>query len=415
MKAAEDKLMKYRSFWTAVAVFPAILLAAFASAQPRFAPIPETALLSGSPLHVPLDGIAGEGEALTYTVEVSDPLVTAKVFSGNRSLRIDVATFGTMVFQLFDTRANRATNRIATLAAAGFYNGVIFHRIIDNFVIQGGDPTGTGGGGSELGNFDDQFHVNLQHNRTGLLSMAKVDDDTNDSQFFITEGPQRHLDFNHTIFGILVEGESVRQAVSNVAVDPANFDRPIVDVVMQSVTTFPDTQNAVLMLSAPEGSTGAADVTVTVANEAGASTSQTFRVNVTPDTINSPPFLADIPGAGNSRQHQHHLSAGGDRRRGRRVRVFGSDDTFIEWPSRAVDGIAELAALGRLQYRALDHRPGHGADRPAPSHGRDGSHRRRDRLSNRDRRCRGSSRHVVTTTRRRLARRLSLVVPVALT
>jgi cyclophilin family peptidyl-prolyl cis-trans isomerase len=81
-------------------------------------------------------------------------------------------------------------------------------------VIQGGDPTGTGSGGSPLGDFDDQFHVDLQHNRTGILSMAKSFDDTNDSQFFITEGAQRHLDFNHSIFGILVEGESVRQSIS---------------------------------------------------------------------------------------------------------------------------------------------------------------------------------------------------------
>lgn len=272
-----------------------IAVAAASFAQPRFGPIPATQLLAGSPLHVPLDGIDPSGQALTYTAVVSDPLVTATVIAGNRSLRIQVAAHGTMVFQLFDGRVRRATNRIATLADSGFYNGLIFHRIINDFVIQGGDPTGTGSGGSQLGNFADKFHVDLQHNRSGLLSMAKSTDDTNDSQFFITEGPQRHLDFNHSIFGVLVEGESVRQQISNVAVDPTNGDRPVVDVVMESVSTFVDTQNAVLMLKAPEGATGAVDVTVTVQNTGGASTIQTFRVNVTPDTIDSPPFLADIP------------------------------------------------------------------------------------------------------------------------
>jgi len=279
----------------AVLVVSGVAIAAASFAQPRFTPIPASTLLAGSPLHVPLDGIDPSGQALTYTVVVSDPLVTATVVAGSRSLRIQVATYGTMVFQLFDGRVRRVTNRIATLADSGFYNGVIFHRIINDFVIQGGDPTGTGAGGSSLGNFDDKFHVDLQHNRTGLLSMAKAADDTNDSQFFITAGVQRHLDFNHSIFGLLIEGESVRQQISNVAVDPSNGDRPVTDVVMESVSTFVDTQNAVLMLKAPEGATGAVDVTVTVQNSAGASTSQTFRVNVTPDTIDSPPFLADIP------------------------------------------------------------------------------------------------------------------------
>jgi len=284
--------MKQRR-WIVFTAIGALALATTSVAQPRFTSIPTSTLLAGSPLHLPLDGIDPSGQALTYTAVVSDPLVTATVLSGNRSLRIDVATHGTMVFQLFDGRVRRVTNRIAALADSGFYDGVTFHRIVDNFVIQGGDPTGTGSGGSELGNFDDKFHVDLQHNRTGFLSMAKSMDDTNDSQFFITEGPQRHLDFNHSIFGLLVEGEAVRAQISSVAVD-AN-DRPVADVVMETVQTFADTQNAVLMLKAPEGATGAVDVTVTVQNLAGASTSQTFRVNVTPDTVDSPPFLADIP------------------------------------------------------------------------------------------------------------------------
>ena len=277
---------------TAAFTIASLAIAATSLAQPRFTPIPASQLLAGSPLHVPLDGIDPSGQALSYTAVVSDPLVSATVIAGNRSLRIQVAAHGTMVFQLFDGRVRRATDRIAALADSGFYNGLIFHRIINDFVIQGGDPTGTGSGGSPLGNCADKFHIDLQHNRSGLLSMAKSTDDTNDSQFFITEGAQRHLDFNHSIFGVLVEGESVRQQVSNVAVDPGNGDRPVVDVVMESVSTFVDTQNAVLMLKAPEGTTGAVDVTITVQNTGGASTSQTFRVNVTPDTIDSPPFLA---------------------------------------------------------------------------------------------------------------------------
>lgn len=264
-----------------------------ASSQPTLPTIPETSLLGGSPLHISLDGRDASGGRLSYTVITSGELVTATLLSGNRSVRIEVENFGDLVFQLFDGRAPRATNHIVELANSGFYDGVTFHRILDGFVIQGGDPTGTGTGGSPLGTFDDQFHVQLQHNRTGVLSMAKGLDDTNDSQFFITEGPQRHLDFNHTIFGILVEGEDVRERISSVAVDADG--RPLTAVVMRTVRSFIDEENAVVMLQAPEGATGAADVTVTVRNERGQEAHQTFRVDVTPDTIDSPPFLADIP------------------------------------------------------------------------------------------------------------------------
>ncbi len=263
--------------------------------QPSLEEIPETNILSGSPLHIPLRGQDAAGQAISYTATTSDGLVTATALEGNRSLRIRVADFGVMVFELFDGRARRATDRIAELADGGFYNGVIFHRVIDNFVIQGGDPTGTGTGGSELPNFADQFHVDLQHNRTGLLSMAKAVDDSNNSQFFVTEGPQRNLDFQYSIFGILVRGEDVREAISNVAVGGDEGDRPVDDVVIEAAESFVDEQNGVLMLKAPEGATGSVNVTVTARNPSGQEASRTFRVNVTPDTINSAPFLADIP------------------------------------------------------------------------------------------------------------------------
>jgi len=273
--------------WAIPALLPAVALA-----QPTLPPVGEVPLLGGSPLLLTLDA-EGDGP-LTYTVESSDALVTATVLAGNRSLRMQVAGFGEMVFELFDFAVPRATGHIVELADSGFYDGVIFHRVLDDFVIQGGDPTGTGSGGSSLGVFDDQFHVDLQHNRRGVLSMAKtVDDDTNDSQFFVTEGAPRNLDFNYSIFGILVEGESVREAISEVPVGAEG--RPVTPVTIESARSFVDQENAVVLLKAPEGVTGAADVTVIVRNESGQETRQTFRVNVTPDNIDSPPFLADIP------------------------------------------------------------------------------------------------------------------------
>ncbi len=263
------------------------------AAPPTLVPIPDVVLLSGSPLHIALDGSGAEGQPLTFGATSNNEVVNTFITQGNRSLRFAVTGFGVMVYELFEARVPRVTERIIGLSESGFYNGVIFHRVINDFVIQGGDPTGTGMGLPDLPKFDDQFHMDLQHNRSGLLSMAKAGDDTNSSQFFVTEGAQRHLDFNHSIFGLLIEGEDVRDAISNVAVGTG--DRPIVDVVMETVEVFVDPHNAVLMLKAPEGTTGTSMVTVTVTNPSGEQTEQTFRVDVNPDTVNSPPFLADIP------------------------------------------------------------------------------------------------------------------------
>ena len=258
--------------------------------------IADQTVQAGSPLHIPLNGLDPAGGQLTFTVESSDPLVSAEVLSGNRSLRMQVDDFGTMTFELFESRAPRATDRMIELAESDHFTDTIFHRVIDNFVILGGDPTGTGSGGSTLGDFDDQFHVDLQHNRTGLLSMAKTTDDTNDSQFFITEGPTRYLDFNHSIFGLLTEGEGVRAAISDVAV--GGDDRPVTPVVLHEVEIFDDLENGVLMLSAAEGATGGVSIiTVTVTDSLGEQVTRSFNATVVVDAdpnSNGNPFLDDI-------------------------------------------------------------------------------------------------------------------------
>ena len=261
---------------------------------PALVEISDVTVLAGSPLFIPLNGLDQDGDNLTFTAETSadSSLLNVDVPVGNRSIRFGVDGFGDMVFELFENLAPRATDRIIELAEDGFHEDIIFHRVINNFVIQGGDPTGTGTGGSTLGDFDDQFHVDLQHNRTGLLSQAKSTDDTNDSQFFVTEGPQRSLDFNHTIFGLLTEGESVRDAISNVPT--ALGDRPLDPPTIGSVEVFADTSNGVLMLSAPEGQVGNTTVAVTVSDGNGGTSQQTFNVEVVPDSINSEPFLDDI-------------------------------------------------------------------------------------------------------------------------
>jgi cyclophilin family peptidyl-prolyl cis-trans isomerase len=264
------------------------------SNRPALIGLGDVTLLGGSPLHVPLNAYDPTiNEELTFEVTSSNPqLVQPTLVKGNnRNMVIDVDGFGKLNFLLFEDRANRATEHISELAEEGFYEDVIFHRIINNFVIQGGDPTGTGSGGSDKGDFDDQFHVDLQHNRTGILSMAKSTDDTNDSQFFITEGPQRHLDSNHTIFGQLIEGEKNRANLSDTY---APGTRPSPEVAINSVSLVNDTENSLVMLKAAAGATGTADVTVKVTDETGHSFEQTFKVTVSADTVNNEPFLKDI-------------------------------------------------------------------------------------------------------------------------
>ncbi len=266
------------------------------SSTPSIAALSDVNVGIGSPLHIPIDAYDPNGNPLTITVTSSDPsLLSAQVLSGNRSWRLSTENFGDMVFELFEDRAPRPTARIIELTEAGFYNGVPFHRVVNNFVIQGGDRVNQDGtGGSTLGQFDDQFHLELQHNRTGVLSYAKSTDDTNDSQFFITEGPQRFLDFNHSVFGQLVEGEAVREAISNTAVNNSAQNRPTNSVIIKTASIITDNENGVLLLKPTGTGSGTAVITVTVTDTEGNSTSQTFNASVVQDTANGAPFLNAI-------------------------------------------------------------------------------------------------------------------------
>ncbi|WP_240137779.1 peptidylprolyl isomerase [Salinigranum salinum] len=112
------------------------------------------------------------------------------------------------------------------------YEDVLFHRVIDGFMIQGGDPTGTGRGGPGY-TFDDEFHPDLSHDGPGVLSMANRGPDTNGSQFFVTLDAQPHLDGRHAVFGRVVEGMDVVRAIGSVPTD--GNDRPREDVLLESV------------------------------------------------------------------------------------------------------------------------------------------------------------------------------------
>ena len=139
---------------------------------------------------------------------------------------------GVFVAQMFEEKAPQTTKNFIELTEKGFYDGIIFHRVIDGFMIQGGDPTGTGRGGPGY-RIKDEFGEGLAHDSEGILSMANAGPNTGGSQFFITLAPTHWLNGHHAIFGKIVKGMDVVREIGSVA---TNFqDRPLDPVVMEKV------------------------------------------------------------------------------------------------------------------------------------------------------------------------------------
>jgi peptidyl-prolyl cis-trans isomerase A (cyclophilin A) len=157
-------------------------------------------------------------------------------------------TEGSFTIRLFDKEAPNTVANFVGLAEgtkewrdpatgqkkkAPYYDGVIFHRVINGFMIQGGDPLGQGTGGPGY-TFADEFHPTRRHDKAGMLSMANAGPNTNGSQFFITLGPTPHLDNRHSVFGEVVSGLDVVKKIGGVAT--GRQDRPVKPVVMNHVT-----------------------------------------------------------------------------------------------------------------------------------------------------------------------------------
>jgi peptidyl-prolyl cis-trans isomerase B (cyclophilin B) len=131
----------------------------------------------------------------------------------NKTYRATMETNrGVIELELSPEHAPRTVNNFVFLAREGFYDGVSFHRVISDFVIQGGDPTGTGGGGPGY-TFEDEVAANPLTHERGVISMANAGPNTNGSQFFITHSPQPHLNGKHTVFGKVVKGLDVVDAI----------------------------------------------------------------------------------------------------------------------------------------------------------------------------------------------------------
>ena len=193
----------------------------------------QTILLMLSASMLLMTGCSGSGstpapDKPTPKTEEAKPSTPGK----NRIARVET-TLGIVRIELFEDKAPVTTKNFIDLVNKGFYDGVIFHRVIDGFMIQGGDPTGTGRGGPGY-NIPDEFHPDLKHDGSGILSMANAGPNTGGSQFFITLGPTPHLNNRHAVFGKVIEGLDVVKAIGKTATGAG--DRPLLEMAMKKVT-----------------------------------------------------------------------------------------------------------------------------------------------------------------------------------
>ncbi|KAG5885187.1 Peptidyl-prolyl cis-trans isomerase-like 3 [Gonioctena quinquepunctata] len=144
---------------------------------------------------------------------------------------------GNIKIELFCELCPKACENFLALCASDYYNGCLFHRNIKGFIVQTGDPTGTGKGGSSIWGkkFEDEFKEQLKHNTKGILSMANNGPNTNASQFFISYAEQPHLDLKYTIFGKVIDGLETLDELEKVPVNPKNY-KPVNDIRINSVT-----------------------------------------------------------------------------------------------------------------------------------------------------------------------------------
>ncbi|KAL0979062.1 hypothetical protein UPYG_G00180040 [Umbra pygmaea] len=144
---------------------------------------------------------------------------------------------GDIKIELFCERAPKSCENFLALCASGFYNGSIFHRNIKGFMVQTGDPTGTGKGGTSIWGrkFEDEFSEHLKHNVRGVVSMANNGPNTNASQFFFTYAKQPHLDMKYTVFGKIIDGFETLDELEKLPVNEKSF-RPLTETHIKDVT-----------------------------------------------------------------------------------------------------------------------------------------------------------------------------------
>lgn len=245
---------------------------------------------------IPLTANDADGDKLTYTVSSSNKNIQGYLHKRtNPFIRMHVRGKGVMEFQLLADVAPNTVSIIKGLIQAEYYDGLTFHRVIKDFMIQGGDQAGTGSGFFPY-KFEDEYHKDVFFTGKYQLAMANSGNDTNGSQFFITTGtgqPPRHLDFNHTIFGQLVRGQHIADDIADDAVSPSD-NKPLSSIYIDRIELIENHTDAVLMVKAPAGVSGT--VTVKVSDGNGGHDTETFNVTGIADPGNAPPiFIKPIP------------------------------------------------------------------------------------------------------------------------
>lgn len=269
-----------------------------------------------------------DADPISFTVTSSNPKIMARVRTGNYQYKVQVHSDdtgatqgqptpldGTMEFQMYRDLTPETADFIAGFAQSGYYDDVTFHRVVSNFMIQGGDPAGTGSGSSPF-TYSNEFRPELIFTGRGQLAMANAGYQqaynsgnssylsghytaTNGSQFFVTLGQPRYLDFKHTIFGQLVRGYSTFDEIAAVKVkaqkdtDPnSEVSKPVTAVKMTSHEVTASKTDAILLLSAT--TTGTATITVTAKNPNGGTATKQYTVTSVVDDTNDPPMLMPI-------------------------------------------------------------------------------------------------------------------------
>lgn len=182
---------------------------------------------------LPALGCSGNQASPTPAPPVADNTGQTETAGKKNSLALFETSQGNFKVELYEDKAPGTAKNFITLVNKGFYNGLIFHRVIDGFMIQGGDPQGNGTGGPGY-TIADEFNRSLRHSSAGILSMANAGPNTGGSQFFITLAATPWLDDKHAVFGKVVEGMEVVQEIGKVKT--GGQDKPLTDVIIKKIT-----------------------------------------------------------------------------------------------------------------------------------------------------------------------------------
>jgi cyclophilin family peptidyl-prolyl cis-trans isomerase len=290
--------------------FGALVFSAFAA--PVIDPIPGASVPAGKTLILPVTASSPNDRPLTFTATSSTNGITVEIHTNNpfwkmsvvqaaagnppgsyqtpfRGGVVTVTNIGDMTFMLFRDIAPHTVDVIQGLTAGGMYtSNTIFHRVVPGFVIQGGDPN-TNGTGGPVFRFDDEFNPQAIFSGNGQLAMANSGKDTDGSQFFVTAGPQRELDFGYTLFGQLVRGFDV---LTNIINTPTNgAASPLAEVIIARASFVPDNFDTVLTLAGTNSVGVAGTISVIADDGAGGRTTNSFTATTVADANLEAAFL----------------------------------------------------------------------------------------------------------------------------